>query len=121
MADDGNDVGGRTSETMDRILPVVGDMEMVAGDWTSESSGSVRTALVDTKTTRGSGNECAGSVMPAADVKAELESGESGVDRGKETGRTEQQGAVVPSPGSKARDSLECKLIARWWGVTGLR
>jgi hypothetical protein len=53
VVDGGKEDLGRIDDTMEMILPVTGDTQMVAGEITSESSGRVSTALVDTRTMTG--------------------------------------------------------------------
>lgn len=53
VVDGGKVDRGRIDDTTEMILPVTGDTQMVAGETTSDSSGRVSTALVDTRTTRG--------------------------------------------------------------------
>lgn len=54
VVEGGKEEGGSTSGTMEMILPVEGETDMVAGDKIRLSSGWVRTARVDTNTVKGS-------------------------------------------------------------------
>ena len=53
VVDGGKEEAGRTAGSMEMILPVEGDTDIVAGERTRLSSGSVSTALVDTRTVKG--------------------------------------------------------------------
>lgn len=54
MVEGGKEEGGSTSGTMETILPVDGETDIVAGDKIRLSSGWVSTARVDTSTVKGS-------------------------------------------------------------------
>lgn len=77
VVDEGKEVEGRTAGTMETIFPVVEERDIVAGERMRVSLGKVSTALVDTRTVKGSDVEV-GTEADTVILAAVLEGREDG-------------------------------------------